>query len=268
MATLTVFEAGYCTHTACVALRGAGLRTCAFPARAWLIEAAGRRWLWDTGYASHFHDHTRSGLFAIYRKVTPVYFDTSESMAAQLAQQGVRPADLDGLIVSHFHGDHVAGLRDFPGVPVICSGEGWMHLRALRGISALRRAFVPGLIPEDFETRTRFVEQFEQVALPPELAPFTSAWALPDSNGDVLLVPLPGHAAGHLGAFVRTQEGWVLLAADAAWSPLSYRELRGPSVLAYSIMEDRHAYFDTLRKLHALDAGGHVRILLTHEGAL
>ncbi len=71
MATLSVFEAGYCTHTACVALRGAGLRTCAFPARAWLIEAAGRRWLWDTGYASHFHDHTRSGLFAIYRKVTP-----------------------------------------------------------------------------------------------------------------------------------------------------------------------------------------------------
>ena len=99
MATLTVFEAGYCTHTACVALRGAGLRTCAFPARAWLIETAGRRWLWDTGYASHFHDHTRSGLFAIYRKVTPVYFDTSESMAAQLAQQGLRPADLDGLIV-------------------------------------------------------------------------------------------------------------------------------------------------------------------------
>ncbi len=93
--------------------------------------------------------------------------------------------------------------------------------------SALRRAFVPGLIPEDFETRTRFVEQFEQVALPPELAPFSSAWALPNSNGDVLLVPLPGHAAGHLGAFVRTQEGWVLLAADAAWSPLSYRELRG-----------------------------------------
>ena len=44
--------------------------------------------------------------------------------------------------------------------------------------------------------------------------------------------------------------------------------LRGPSVLAYSIMEDRHAYFDTLRKLHALNAGGHVRILLTHEGAL
>ena len=54
----------------------------------------------------------------------------------------------------------------------------------------------------------------------------------------------------------------------ATWSPLSYRELRGPSVLAYSIMEDRHAYFDTLRKLHALDAGGHVRILLTHEGTL
>lgn len=251
-----------------MALRGAGFKTCAFPSRAWLIEVAGKQWLWDTGYASHFHDHTRSGLFSIYRKVTPVYFDSSESMAAQLAVQGLRPNDLQGLILSHFHGDHVAGLRDFPGVDVICSGDGWHFLRALRGISALRRAFVPGLIPEDFETRTRFVEAFEVVTLPPELAPFTSAYALPESRHEVLLVPLPGHAAGHLGAFVWTDAGWVLLAADAAWSPQSYLTLRGPSVLSYSIMDDRKAYFETLRQLHELHAGGHVKILLTHEGAL
>ncbi len=84
----------------------------------------------------------------------------------------------------------------------------------------------------------------------------------------MLLVPLPGHAAGHLGAFIRTDGGWVMLAADAAWSPRSYRELRGPSALAYAILEDRRAYLETLRKLHLLDRGGHVRILLTHEGAL
>jgi hypothetical protein len=62
MATITVFEAGYCTHMACMALKGAGFATCRFPARAYLIETARGRWLWDTGYAQHFLDHTRSGL--------------------------------------------------------------------------------------------------------------------------------------------------------------------------------------------------------------
>ena len=99
MASIRVFEAGHCTHRACVALRGAGLSLCAFPSRAYLIEAAGKRWLWDTGYAQHFLDHTRSGLFAIYAAVTPVYFESSQAMVAQLRAQGMRPADLDVIIL-------------------------------------------------------------------------------------------------------------------------------------------------------------------------
>ena len=268
MASIRVFEAGHCTHRACVALRGAGLSLCAFPSRAYLIEAGGKRWLWDTGYAQHFLDHTRSGLFAIYAAVTPVYFESSQAMVAQLRAQGMRPADLDGIILSHFHGDHVAGLRDFDGVPFICSGAGWETTRRRTGVGALRRAFVPGLMPADVDQRVRAIESFEWVALPACLAPFTHAWALPGSRGEVLLVDLPGHAAGHIGAFVQTDQGWTLLAADAAWSPLSYQELRGPSRLAGLIMEDTAAYYATLRELHQLHIGGGASILLTHEGAL
>ncbi|KIP13676.1 MBL fold metallo-hydrolase [Burkholderia ubonensis] len=268
MATITAFEAGYCTHPGCVALRGAGFSACAFPSRCYLLQANGRRWLWDTGYASHFLDHTRRGVFALYRKVTPVYFDAADAIAAQLAREGLRPADLAGVVVSHFHGDHIAGLRDFPGVPMICSGDGWRATRPLRGIAALRRGFVPGLMPDDFDARACFVESFERVALPAELAPFEHAYAMPNAGGDILLVELPGHAAGHLGAFVATDSGWVLLASDSAWSPQGYREPRGPSRIAHLIMDDPRAYYATLDRLHQLDAGGRATILLTHEGAL
>jgi glyoxylase-like metal-dependent hydrolase (beta-lactamase superfamily II) len=268
MATITVFEAGCCTHIACMALRGAGMKICRFPARAYLIENARGRWLWDTGYSSHFLDHTRQGLFAWYRRVTPVYFDASEAVASQLRAQGLRPQDLNAVILSHFHGDHIAGLRDLLGAPTWLSGTGWAATRGLRGTGALRKGFVPGLIPPDFETTLVAVESFERVALPAELAPFTHAYRAPNTDGELLLVELPGHAAGHLGAFVATDQGWVLLASDAAWSPAGYREAVGPSRLAHIIMDDPRAYYGTLQKLNQLYRRDGARIWLTHEGAL
>ncbi|WP_159564644.1 MBL fold metallo-hydrolase [Budvicia diplopodorum] len=267
MAKITTFEAGYCTHVACVALRGAGLSVCAFPARTYLIEAGNGRWLWDTGYASHFDDATRKGVFVIYRKITPVYFESSQSIAQQLLSQGILAGDLNGLILSHFHGDHIAGLRDFTKTHYICSGSGWEKTRLLCGFSALKQGFVPALVPDVFESQLTFIEQFEVTDLPEELAPFTRAFILPDSNGEVLLVELPGHASGHIGAFVLTEDGWVLLAADAAWSDKNYKELRGPSRIANIIMADSKAYYRTLNHLHQLDKAN-VKILLSHEGAL
>lgn len=268
MAELTTFAVGYCTHLAGMALRGAGWRVCRFPARAYLLTVGERRWLWDTGYARHFLDSTQSGLFRLYGAMTPVHFDENEALHAQLRAIGLEPADIDGLILSHFHGDHIAGLRDFAATPCICSGTGWQQTRGLRGIAALRHAFVPNLIPDSFEATLQFVESYPVISLPGELAPFDWAYALPESRGEILLVPLPGHAAGHLGAFVQTDAGWVLLASDAAWSPHGYRDLRGPSRLAHWLLDDKDAYYDTLRRLNALQQGGKVSIRLCHEGDL
>ncbi|MGC6387299.1 MBL fold metallo-hydrolase [Ewingella sp. S1.OA.A_B6] len=268
MANITTFEVGYCLHPGCMALKGAGWRVCKFPARAWLLEAQGKRWLWDTGYADHFEYYTAKGIFRLYRKTTPVHFNSGDALFRQLASQGILLADIQALIISHFHGDHIAGLRDFAGVPSICSAVGWESSRSLRGFAALKRAFVPGLIPDDFETGLAFMERFEQIALPAELAPFEQGFALPGSQQEIILVPLPGHAAGHIGAFVQTEQGWVLLASDAAWSPVSYQRLRGPSRLAHLVMDDVSAYYHTLNQLHQLSLGGKVEIRLCHEGDL
>jgi len=163
MAKITLFKAGYCTHLACIAIRGAQAKTCQFPAQTALIEAHGRYWLWDTGYANHFFDATRVGVYALYPKVTPVYFDSNESMLAQLQAQGLRPQDLSGVILSHFHGDHIAGAKDFAQTPFICSNEGWRKMRPLKGISAVRKGYIPELLPPDFANQTQFIEQFLQI---------------------------------------------------------------------------------------------------------
>lgn len=268
MAELRGFAVGYCTHPAGMALRGAGWHICRFPARAYLLSVGDRHWLWDTGYARHFQECTASGIFRIYRAITPVHFGKHEALVSQLQALGLSPGDICGLILSHFHGDHIAGLRDFAATPCICSADGWLRTRDLRGFAALRRAFVPGLIPESFEESLAFVERFPTVRLPPELSPFDWGYLLPEARGEIILVPLPGHAAGQIGAFVQTSDAWVLLASDAAWAPESYRELRGPARIAHALLDDRSAYYNTLRRLNMLHQNGAARILLCHEGGL
>ncbi|TOM63257.1 MBL fold metallo-hydrolase, partial [Vibrio parahaemolyticus] len=71
---------------------------CKFPARAWLINDENQRWLFDTGYATHFYDHTRHGIMRLYRAITPVYFDSKQALVNQLADDGIKPADINAVI--------------------------------------------------------------------------------------------------------------------------------------------------------------------------
>lgn len=123
-----------------------------------------------------------------------------------------------------------------------------------------------GLIPEDFEERARFYEGFERIELPEALAELGFGYAI-NPEKTLIAVPLPGHAAGHTGLCVATDDGWILLAGDAAWSPTNYRELRGPMAVANLIMDDRQAYYDTLNKLHQIDKR-QIPIQLCHESEL
>lgn len=264
MAKITPFVVGHCTHPACMALKGSGLASRCFPSRAYLIETKNGMHLWDTGYASRFYDAVSKGVNRLYGWVTPVFFDESSSLVSQLAAVGVRPGDIKTVVMSHFHADHMAGVRDFPNAHLACCAWGWARHKRLTGIGALRRAFMPELLPNDFWERFAPVQGMPRAVLPAELAPFDVGFDLTGA-GEVFIVPLPGHADGHLGAFVLEDSGWTLLASDSAWAPEGYRELRGPSELSFLIQDSRSEYYETLRALHQLHLGGKVKILLTHE---
>ena len=263
MADVTAFEVGYCTHPACLALKGAGLKSRCFPSRAYLIRTTRGAYLWDTGYASHFMDAAH-GIYRLYPLVTPLHLEERESLLLQLKKAGVHPNEISGIVISHFHADHIAGLRDFPKARVICAAEGWQSVQGLKGLRALRKAFLPGLIPPDLHERITFMHALPHRRLPPDLQPFQEGWDL-TGDEEVFLVPLPGHAIGHIGAFVREDKGWTMLASDAAWAPESYTELRGPSDISFLIQDSRPAYYDTLRRMQQLHARGGIDIRLTHQ---
>ncbi|MBU0552633.1 MBL fold metallo-hydrolase [Myxococcota bacterium] len=245
-----LLAAGYCRHPQRVILRR-GWRIMTFPSMFGLIEhpKAGVI-LYDTGYAEHFHAATRPFPERLYAWATPMHLDPGEAAVAQCAARGIKPEDVRLIILSHLHGDHIAGLRDFPQARFALLPEAWAAIQGLSRLNTARRGVLPGLLPEDFAARLQPLLPSAARALPPECAPFTQGF---DLFGDDLLwlVALPGHAPGQVGLFVRAEDGLKFLIADAAWHSASYREGIMPHPLVRWLFPDARAYEATLLKIQA-----------------
>lgn len=248
---LTLLDAGYCTAPEHVTLGTGSWRRARLPALFTLLEHPRfGPMLFDTGYGLAFFSETRRFPLSLYPKVTPVTLPEHDLAAHRLERRGLRPQDVGYILISHFHADHIGGLRDFPKARLLFFPEAWQAVAGRRGWRALRAAFVPGLLPADFDARGEALGPARLRPLPPEYAPFTqgvdvfgdeSAWA----------VRLPGHAVGQMGLFVRADsDQHFLLAADACWHSQAYRQNVGPHPLANLIFADPVEYRHTLGQLH------------------
>jgi len=249
------YEVGHCLHPAWSTRRGGGWKVTRFPAQAFLLRHPQRgMMLFDTGYSPHFFEATRGLPERLYRMVTPPHLGAHESLCEQLAGDGIGADDIGMIMLSHLHGDHIGGLRDFPRSALLCSREGWQDLRARGRLAALRRGLLPALLPDDFHQRAGWIEQLPQVALTGPFAPFGRAY---DVWGDrsVLALALPGHAVGHYGLLFEAGDGGqVFLVADAAWSSQALRDGVPPPALVTSLLGDHRTYLDTLARLQQLRA--------------
>lgn len=224
-------KVGSCRHLACMAARGAGLRQVEFPSYCALLRHPTQGWmLYDTGYSRHFLDATTGFPERLYGSLLPVQLPAEQCLPAQLAARGIRCEEISRIIVSHYHGDHVAGLRDFPQARFIALRAESEHLLALRGRRwrATLQGRLPSLLPEDFAARLEQADDCPQRALPPWMAPFSDGFDLL-GDGSLLGVALPGHSHGQLGLCIADGDGRpLLLAADACYSLPACRDGRLP----------------------------------------
>ena len=190
----------------------------------------------DTGYSQRFHEETQRFPGRFYRWATKVTLTHPTGIKGILENLGIKASDIRHLILTHFHGDHVGGLRDFPDAQVHCSNAAWEYTRKLRGFSAVRHGVLPGLIPEDFATRLHFVAEGSDVF----------------GDGSLHVLALPGHAVGQIGLrFNDVQSQPVLLAADACWLSESFRKNLLPHGLT-RLLHDWDDYRNSLQRLHDL----------------
>jgi glyoxylase-like metal-dependent hydrolase (beta-lactamase superfamily II) len=172
----------------------------------------------------------------------------------QVRRFGLEPADIRWVVLSHFHGDHIAGLHAFDRARVACSRQGLDAARAGGPWRALSSGVLRRLIPADLDARVCFFEDQPRVELPAACRPFTEGADL-FGDGSLLATPLPGHCPGHWGLVARDQSDALhFLVADAAWSSRAIREDRAPPAVTTSFLGRTRPYRETLRSLHLMAA--------------
>ncbi|HEX7826308.1 MAG TPA: MBL fold metallo-hydrolase [Mycobacterium sp.] len=159
---------------------------------------------------------------------------------------------VDFALPTHAHWDHVCGLLDLPDLPVHLHRRerDWVMTGPIAPVGGVRDSLM-GRPTVDYDLDG-----------PPVLT-FTSSHDL-FGDGSVVLVDLAGHTPGSVGILLHTNDGWVLLAGDAAWHTWQIEDIRQKSSYPGGIADvDRSETFRSLHRLHAVK--DRVTIVPTHD---
>ncbi len=165
------------------------------PIHLWAIEHEGRLTLVDTGET------------AAARDIPFARFDVTreQELPGALRAAGLSPMDVDEVVLTHHHGDHVDGIVHVP-APVRIHAEELAHVaaplsRVMRRV--LRQPLPPGFSPAPFELDGG------------PFGGFARSEAL-SADGRIVAVATPGHTPGHISVICVDDEGrHVMLAGDA-----------------------------------------------------
>ncbi len=171
------------------------------------------RILLNTGLSPRYYSQASRWPWILSAWANSVLVGRDDSLVCQLEERGVLAPSIGLILLTHFHPPCLAGLRDFPEVPVVCSREGHRALRRYRGLKAWRHGLMEPLLPGDFEQHVSYLESTTWTVLPEQLRPFEGGWDLFE-DGTVIGVPLPGYALGCHGLLCRSHQGWLFLVVE------------------------------------------------------
>ncbi|MFK7766427.1 MAG: NAD-dependent epimerase/dehydratase family protein [Mariniblastus sp.] len=189
--------------------------------------------LFDTGYSCKFYDVTKSFPNKLYAIATKVITKPEWSIESWLRQEGLAPRDVSRVLVSHFHADHIGGIHPFRDSDFIASSRAWDAVKRLKGFAAVKRGFLPELLPSDFESRLHTIGDLHS----PGLGSLRNCHDL-FGDGSVRLFDLDGHANGQMGALLRTNEKYIFLVADTFWTRKEIESDLNPTVAFRAVAEN------------------------------
>lgn len=199
--SISTLPTGTYQTPAALAFRGGSWNdTRHFASTAVLVHHPKGNLLIDTGFGKNVDEHLKlipSIQRSPHSKGTPA--------VDQLASGGIRPGDLAGVIPTHAHWDHISGLDDLRGVPVMvtAAGKRWIDSKA-KGTEVVN-SFGRGVNFEQYD-----FEGGPYLGFPRS----HDVWG----DGSVVIVPAPGHTPDSVVVFVNLPSGTrYALVGDLVW---------------------------------------------------
>jgi len=148
----------------------------------YLVRHMDHHLLWDSGFPAALKGKNND--------MGALVAGIERTIVEQLAQIGLKPADVDVVGISHMHGDHTGQAKDFPAAKLVIGNKDLELSKGKADPFGPWRA--PGAKVEAMDGRD--VDIF--------------------GDGSVVALNLPGHTPGHMALLVRLASGPVLLSGD------------------------------------------------------
>ncbi len=227
------------------------------PIHAYLIDHAEHGlMLIDSGinWAQAHEHHT------YYKGITRYLFDEDEylldradELPVQLAAIGYDANDIKRVIATHLHEDHIGGVSYLPQAEVMVSREEWAN----RGFKMF--GFVPMTYPRSLPVASHVVlVDFSPASVPG----FPLAHDLL-GDGSLMLLPTPGHSAGHMSVLVKMDGYQLLIAGDCLYT---LRHLANDEMQAFGAgpwMKKQNGSINAIKTL--IEAWPELVVVPTHD---
>lgn len=186
-----------------------------YPVMCFLIEHAKGLILVDTGWHKRVRKEERKEL-GLQRLIHHAHLPDGQAIDEQLIKRGILPEDLDYVLLTHLHSDHVSGLRQVKDAKYIFASREEILESNKRVIRYIQNLW-------DGVDLTCF--EFDQTGVGPNGQSYDLF-----GDGNIELIHAPGHSSGLFMVKVKNEAGdYVLLTSDAALVNKSFEEIIIPA---------------------------------------
>ena len=181
------------------------------PISAYLIEHPKGLVLIDTGWHTDIRTNQESYLGSIKNVIRNAKLLEGTAINEQLEHRGIKPSDIDFLVLSHLHSDHVSGLKLVKDAKkILVSNIEWNDALTISSPSLTS-------MWEEIE-----IETFS--FLPSSFGPEKLAFDL-FQDETIVFVSTPGHTNGLASTIIRSKEKFVLLCSDVGYEKKSWEQM-------------------------------------------
>lgn len=249
---INYYPCGYCTNDQATMFKKQPKKELVFPAGAFLIKHRTQGYiLYDTGYSTDLYQ--KKWKYRLYNRLNPTYITRTQMIDQQLERAGIKAEEIQQVILSHLHPDHIGGAALFSNARFWLSEAAYQTFKTTRWQDLVFKE----LLPPDFEQRIDVIRPTEKHAC----FPYQETYDL-FRDGRLLVSSFDGHAKGQLCLYVT--ELRLFIAADIAWG-IDLLDLT-PSIrlIPSLIQDDMPAYRQSIACLKQIMADGH-KVIVSHD---